>query len=236
MLFFLPSELVPPNRALAPDPPPERPDSAVPVKPRPRMHTMSHTTDEFQALLQRARDGSQEAARVLHDRYAGHVRDAVRKYLDDRVRGLFDSSDVTQEAWAAFFHDALHEQSFDWPENFLAFLRRVAHNKCLDVNRRYLDTQKNDVRRQYTYYAPQVCPEIDLVAHQPQPWEILMAAEAWDFLEANASPSCRPLVAMLREGYTPHEISKRLGWHPMTIQRAVEKLQKRLQRHEPVPV
>src|SRR5256885_494267 len=92
----------------------------------------------FRALMQRAFEGSSEAAQELMAKYGAYIIRAVRKRLSHKLRPRFDSIDFVQDVWASFYRG--EERKFEGPEHLIAFLTRVAQNKVIDAARGSLDT------------------------------------------------------------------------------------------------
>ena len=67
---------------------------------------MTDANDEFRALMQRLREGSDEAAWQLVEQYGEPIRRAVRRALSARLRPQFDSLDFVQLVWSSFFAPA----------------------------------------------------------------------------------------------------------------------------------
>src|SRR5947208_1721362 len=61
--------------------------------------TMSDDAPDTDALLERLRDGDQEALAALFARHQDRLRRMVRLRLDRRLQGRLDPSDVLQEAF-----------------------------------------------------------------------------------------------------------------------------------------
>ena len=68
---------------------------------------------EFALLMQSVREGSQEAARTLFERYGPHIRRVVRRKLHQKLRPQFDSVDFVQDVWASFFAQQGRQASFE---------------------------------------------------------------------------------------------------------------------------
>jgi hypothetical protein len=64
---------------------------------------MDDPARELTDLLERARQGCQQAARLLYERYGPAVRHAVRRRLAPSLRRHFDSADFIQSVWGSFF-------------------------------------------------------------------------------------------------------------------------------------
>src|SRR4051795_2527799 len=86
-------------------------------------------TDE--QLLAAFRRGSDEAFRVLHDRYRQRLFAYVRQMLSGASRQ--DAEDVLQDVFVRAY-GALRNDARDM--NVRAWLYRVAHNRCIDHLRR----------------------------------------------------------------------------------------------------
>jgi DNA-directed RNA polymerase specialized sigma24 family protein len=86
------------------------------------------TTEEFQALLQRVRDGCPQAAHDLVLAYDAQLRYRVRKRLGQPLRRIVDSTDVVQAAWMRFFEGLDHARRIDDPKQLMAFLSKIADN------------------------------------------------------------------------------------------------------------
>lgn len=105
--------------------------------------------NELAELLTRVREGDEEAARLLVQRYESAIRVAVRTNLSDpRLRRQFDSLDVCQSVLASFFF-RLSSGSYDLsvPAQLSALLTKMAQNK-VRMRARDQFRQRRDVRRQ----------------------------------------------------------------------------------------
>ncbi|HMF35814.1 MAG TPA: ECF-type sigma factor, partial [Isosphaeraceae bacterium] len=59
---------------------------------------------DIRELLARIKNGDEEAARELLNRYESKVRLVVRRQLPRLLRPRFDSIDFLQSVWGSFFH------------------------------------------------------------------------------------------------------------------------------------
>ena len=64
---------------------------------------MTDENDDFRRLMQRVRDGSEEAVWDLVSVYGEAIRRAVRRVLNRNLRSKFDSLDFVQLVWKSFF-------------------------------------------------------------------------------------------------------------------------------------
>src|SRR6516225_2591750 len=87
-------------------------------------------------LLERIKDGDEDAARELLSRYESKVRLVVRRQLPRLLRSRFDSIDFLQSVWGSFFHRIQTEPiDLNEEENLIAFLAWAARNKVIDEYR-----------------------------------------------------------------------------------------------------
>src|SRR5687768_17178851 len=98
-------------------------------------------------LLVRVRAGEPDAITELVREYEPLDGRAVRARLtDDRLRRVFDSTDICQSVFLSFYIRAVAGQfDFDRPEDLVGLLVRMAQNK-LASRTRYHQRDKRDVR------------------------------------------------------------------------------------------
>ena len=106
---------------------------------------MEQATGDFQSLVRRVREGSEDAAWELVDQYGDSIRRAVRRVLNERLRSKFDSLDFVQVVWNSLFRVRDKLDRFDRPEELAAYLVTMARNKVGMEVRRRLMTEKYNV-------------------------------------------------------------------------------------------
>jgi hypothetical protein len=104
--------------------------------------------NDLSELLARVRQGDEDAARLLVQRYESAIRVAVRTNLSDpRLRRQFDSLDVCQSVLASFFfHLTSGAYDLSVPAQLSALLTKMAQNK-VRMRAREQFRQRRDVRR-----------------------------------------------------------------------------------------
>jgi DNA-directed RNA polymerase specialized sigma24 family protein len=104
--------------------------------------------NDLAELLARVRQGDEDAARLLVQRYESAIRVAVRTNLSDpRLRRQFDSLDVCQSVLASFFfHLTSGAYDLSVPAQLSALLTKMAQNK-VRMRAREQFRQRRDVRR-----------------------------------------------------------------------------------------
>ncbi len=186
---------------------------------------MSELSEEqFRDLMRRAKDGCEDAIRALAERYGTVLLHAVRRKLRPELRRQFDSTDFVQEVWASFFRRALDQHDFDRPEQLVAFLVSVARNKVAEANRQRLERQKYDLRRERRLGSLSAGAEVEPAAQQPTPEEGATARDEWRRWLSALPEECRPVLRLIREGYTHREIAARLCVRERTVGRILTHL------------
>jgi RNA polymerase sigma-70 factor, ECF subfamily len=104
-------------------------------------------SDESESLLIRAATGDARAVTRLLENYRVRLRRMVRCRMDARLVQRFDPSDVVQEALLAA-SIKLPEYLRDRPVPFYPWLRRLAWERLLDLQRQHLGSQRRSVARE----------------------------------------------------------------------------------------
>jgi len=191
---------------------------------------MLDSRDDFADLMRRLRDGSEDAARELLDRYGEHILRVVRRKLSRELRSKFDSVDFVQAVWASFFAGVPRQRRFDHPQALMAFLVTLAQNKVVDAVRQRLQSQKYNVNRERAIEGSVANEAMGLAARQPTPSQEAVANDEWRRLLADLPDRYHRMLVLLREGHTQKDIARELNVNEKTIRRVLEKL-----NEEPIP-
>jgi RNA polymerase sigma factor (sigma-70 family) len=182
-------------------------------------------SERFRLLMQRIRDGSEEAAWELVQAYAPHIRAVVRRMLDRRLRPACDSEDFTQAVWASWVKGKDRFAEIDQPQRFVGLLAAMARNKVVDEVRRRRGTLKNDVTRERSLDDSRFGAASALAATQPTPSQVLMADERLNQLLAGRPELHQKVLELKAEGRSFTEIAEILGINEKTARRVVKRLQ-----------
>jgi RNA polymerase sigma factor (sigma-70 family) len=174
--------------------------------------------------LQRVREGSEEAARELVNRYGDVIRRSVRRALDDSLRAKFDSLDFVQLVWSSFFRDRDVLDRFQSPQDLVAFLVGVTHNKVGMEARRRLASAKYNINRERSLDGRSAGKAETLVDPQPTPPELAIAHECWQQMLQDQPQHYRQIVEMRLQGYTYRDIAHSLHLAECTVRRFVKRL------------
>ncbi len=185
---------------------------------------MAQGGNDFDALMQRIREGSQEAAQELFEIYGPHLFRVVRRQLHRTMRSKYDSADFVQAVWASFFAVEPEKTHFDTPEALISYLAKIARNKVIDAVRQRFGTIKYNVGRERSLEAAEMFNQRRVVSREPSPSQVVRAKERKDQIMARLSEAQQPIVALVLEGYTHREIAEKLGLNERTIRRVLHKV------------
>ena len=180
---------------------------------------------DIRELLARIKNGDEEAARELLNRYESKVRLVVRRQLPRLLRSRFDSIDFLQSVWGSFFHRIQTESNdLNEEENLIAFLAWAARNKVIDEYRRAA-TQKQNIHREESI--ENRGDRETTLASGDTPSELAQAHETFDRLSRLLPENRRVILELKAAGYSCGEIGDRLGLSERTVQRILEELRNR---------
>jgi len=184
---------------------------------------MTEKADEFQGLMQRIRDGDQEAVRELCAVYGDHVLRVVRRRLAKRLRAKYDSVDFTQDVWASFFAVPPENFRFESPEMLIGYLANMARNKVLEVYRQRT-TQKYDMTRERSLNGSARGIAEELTDREPSPSQVISAEEQYNQMWEKYPRHCRALLDLRQRGWTFEQIGVELGLCARTVRRLFDKM------------
>jgi RNA polymerase sigma factor (sigma-70 family) len=185
---------------------------------------MAESHEKFRDLMERVRQGSQEAGQELYKLYGHHILHVVRRKLHAKLRPKFDSLDFVQDVWASFFADQLRQRTFATPEELIAFLAAVAQHKVVDAFRQRMQRQKYNLNREHSLDGSAAFHVEKLTGDDPTASQLAVANEAYDNLTTGQPDRYRRIVDLLRQGHTHQEIADTVGLNEKTIRRLVDKL------------
>jgi len=185
---------------------------------------MRRSKADFRDLIDRIRDGDEEAANQLVRDYGDSLRRAVRRTLNRRLRPQFDSLDFVQLAWSSVFRAREGLDRFETPGQLAAFLVRMARNKVGEETRRRLMTQKYDVTRECSLNTLDYEKEQATDTRQEDPLESAMAREQLEHLTRDRWPRHQRIVELRLMGLSNAEVAEKLGIAQSTVRRVLDRL------------
>lgn len=173
----------------------------------------------FSALMERVRQGSQEAAAEVWHTYGTEVVVVVRRMLSRRMRSKADSDDFAQAVWASFFAD-VGDRQIDSPEALVRLLAAMAHNKVTDEIRR-TGNRKGHRNREFSLEGSGAAAVARLAGGPDTPSNVAVEREHWERLLAGRSDQFQRIVEQRRAGLTIGEIARRENVSQRTVQRVI---------------
>ncbi|HEV3202776.1 MAG TPA: sigma-70 family RNA polymerase sigma factor [Gemmataceae bacterium] len=184
---------------------------------------MTEAQNEFLALVERVRQGDQEALAQLIQQYEPELRLAAHFRLGSSLRRFMDSMDLVQSVHHSLMM-GLRQQKFDvtTPEKLLALAgiilkRKIAlHWKRLKFQQN-LDAGSDETR------------EVDKVlAEKEDPAKLAQVRDQISFLCRTLNATERRLVELRLLGYSTAEVAREMGIAPDPLRVALARLRTRL--------
>lgn len=187
---------------------------------------MTRQEEEFQALLQRLRDGSPEAAADFHERYGELLLRVIRRRLESRLRSRFDSIDFRQDVYASFFRELPRPETFENSKAFITYLARMARNKILNAIRQRSGPKRDAEDRSLDGSAR--IEALEKIGPEPSASKLFIAEENVSRLTRGKPAKYRQIVELARLGFTHLEIAEQLKLHVKVVRRALSTLNKQV--------
>lgn len=120
-----------------------------------------HNGEDFQRLLDAARNGSRDAVGTLIERYRPYLLMIANKEWDPDLRGKLGASDLVQESLLTAQHSI---DGFDGNDDgdLRAWLRGILINDVREAKRRFKGTAKRQPNREVPMAGDSRLPAIDL--------------------------------------------------------------------------
>jgi RNA polymerase sigma-70 factor (ECF subfamily) len=186
----------------------------------------------FVDLMSRLRTGDQEAARLIFHRFARRLIGLAHSHLDARLRQKVGAEDVVQSALKSFFvrHAAGQFDLDNW-NSLWSLLTTITLRKC-GHKIEHFRAACRDVKRESATLPSEDDSDASwqAIAREPRADEAALLVEAIEQLFAGLSEDDRRIVELAMQGYSPQEISDKLGVVERTVYRRLERTRARLER------
>jgi RNA polymerase sigma factor (sigma-70 family) len=97
-------------------------------------------------LVRQARAGSNDAATAVYERCRAPLLAVIRGMLAKPLHKIEDADDLLNETFAEIFRGTLSDQALHSPETLLQYMKTVARNNVRNAIRKYLCTQRFNLR------------------------------------------------------------------------------------------
>ena len=178
----------------------------------------------LEQLLQRVRNGDQDAATEFVNTYEPHVRRVVRARMRvAQLRRVSDSSDLCQVVLASFLvQAAVGQYEIDDSDEMKKLLARIAMNKVADIAR------KPEFRDIHLPIGGSETGGVEPVAPGSGPVSQLALSELIQKAEELLNENERPIASLRKEGLTWDEVGKRLGKSGDAVRKTLDRAVKRI--------
>ena len=184
----------------------------------------------FQDVMAQLRDGRNEAAAQVFNRFASRLILLARKQLDAKVRQKVDPEDVMQSVFRSFLIRTAQGQlgEFDSWDNLWAMLVVMTQRKC---GRRmdYFHTARRDVRREIQGISVDQPSAVGMNAQEPTPSEVAMLSETMERLMSTLQGRNREILTLSLQGYTPAEVCTEVACTERTVYRVLDRVREWLE-------
>jgi RNA polymerase sigma-70 factor, ECF subfamily len=178
----------------------------------------------FEDLLERLKNGEQDAARQIFEQYARHLVRLARDHLDRSVRRKLDPEDVVQSAFKSFFA-RMRDAPFglENPHSLWSLLVCITLRKCRHKVRDF-HSQRHDVRREDDSAA-----SWQALARGPTPSEAAILAETLEQLFGRLKERECQIVQMYLQGDQIEEIQAQVERSEFTVRQVLKRARKCLE-------
>jgi RNA polymerase sigma-70 factor (ECF subfamily) len=184
-----------------------------------------HSVPSDHSLLRRLREGNQDAAAELYERYVERLRALTRANRPAALSRTLDVDDIVQSVFANFFQKA-GQGEYDVPagEELWKLFLVMALNKIRAKSNYYL-AEKRDVRLTMggdtlKHYAN---TELEVDAAEEAFLEMVIDETLEKLPESHG-----PIIRLRTEGYEVAEIAEKLGRAQRTVERILQNFRRRM--------
>jgi RNA polymerase sigma factor (sigma-70 family) len=194
---------------------------------------MALANENFEQLMGRLAEGSEDAGWELLDRYSTNILRAVRRHLPAKLRRTVDSTDIVQSVWKSLLRKGPSLDSLGSPDQLIAYLAGMARLKVLESQRAHSRRQPHapnaesaavnaDTGRGERRTAVDVAQCQDL--RRKTPSSIVEFRETWNLALEHLGARGERVIELRLQGRTLDEIAGELQLGKRTVQRILAAL------------
>lgn len=180
-------------------------------------------------LVQRWREGDQQAATILHERYLTRLLNLVGRHLADKFNSRLDPDDVVQSVFRSIFRLTREGRfEFEGDSDFWKLLLTMALNKVRNTVRHHQAGKRTPAAESVSTSADGVDGYIvNRLSSQPTIEEIVSFADMLEQVLQQLEPEQQQLIQYRIEGFTQKEIAEKLGVDDRTVRRMFANIRNR---------
>jgi len=192
------------------------------ISPTPSPQADDFAFDELWRAIQA---GHSTEYRQLVGECTPYLLRVIRKRLDRRLRGRFDSMDFTQAVWLSFVAQLDALPVFSTVDELRAYLAQMASFKVIDEVRRQGEQGKRDISREFPLRSDEAVPTPAL---HPTASQFAMANEQLEQLKAGRTPTHQQIIQLKFEGESVPGIAQAVGLSERQVRRVLLALEEDL--------
>ena len=186
----------------------------------------------FDRLIERLRDGDEDAARQIFEQYARRLIGLARKHLDGAVRRKVDPEDVVQSVFKSFFlRIGKGEYDLGKKDDLWSLLVVITLHKCGHTVRD-LRSHRRDNRREAAFQltADDSAASWQALAPGPTPLEAAVMAETVEQVVSSLKDRERQILELHLHGHESAEIAIQVQRTEWTVRDVLKRIRRRLER------
>jgi RNA polymerase sigma factor (sigma-70 family) len=191
------------------------------------LSVVTPANQNFESLMGRLAEGSEEAGWELLERYSTNILRAVRRHLPAKLRRTVDSTDIVQSVWKSLLRKGPELDSLGTPDQLVAYLAGMARLKVLEFQRAHDRRQPHDLtsglratdstegREPFSGVDVAECRDV----RRKTPSSIVEFREAWNLALEQSGARGERVVELRLQGRTLDQIADELNLSKRTVQR-----------------
>jgi RNA polymerase sigma-70 factor (ECF subfamily) len=190
---------------------------------------------EEQVLIDLWRQGDEDAARQIFDRYVGRLLQLARRHLSQRLASRVDPEDIVQSVFRTFFGRLKEGQfAFDGQDDLCKLLVRITIHKTLRQVAFHKAAKRDPCQEtdQGQHHRDQLFTLLD---REPTPEATVAFLDQLEHLLEGLRPEERRILELRLRGYSNEEITRELGLYDRKIRRLAEQIRAKARREGILP-
>lgn len=182
------------------------------------------TSGEDQALIDLWRQGDENAARQIVERYLDRLLVLARRRLSQRMASRIDPEDIVQSAFRTFFHRVKEGQfSFAEQDDLCKLLVRITLHKTLRqiAFHKAAKRDPNQETEQGEHHQERL---LTLLDEEPTPEATVTFLDQFEHFLSELEPQQREILELRLQGFSNEEIAEKLGIYDRKIRRVIERV------------
>jgi RNA polymerase sigma-70 factor (ECF subfamily) len=190
------------------------------------------TDEQSSDLVARWRQGDQQAASDLFQRYAGQLISLARSQLTGKLANRVDPEDVVQSVYRSFFADARDDRfRFERGGDLWQLLVTITFHKLHD-HIKWHRRGKRAVEREFHFGSEDSLLGLHahVRSHEPSPLEAVALVEQLEELMRLLRPLSRRILELRLQGYNLEEIAQATQRSQRSVIRVLNEVKSHLER------